>query len=61
MGRFRDFFKELRHRERMVAIGLASAYHHAEVLPRFCTLIGFIYVGKDYANRHLPFGLSVSA
>ena len=61
LERLQDFVKELRHRDRMFALDLASAYHHVEIHPRFCTLIGFAFEGKDYVYRCLPFGLSVSA
>ena len=61
MERLADFVKELRRGDRLWSIDLASAYHHIEIHPRFCTLVGFEFEGVYYVYRCLPFGLSVSA
>jgi PAS domain-containing protein len=41
MARLEDFLKQLARGDCLFTLDIESAYHHVEVNPRFCTLLGF--------------------
>ena len=61
MARLEDFLKQLARGDCLFTLDIESAYHHVEVNPRFCTLLGFELDGIFYVYRCLPFGLVTSA
>ena len=43
----KDFSKQIKRLDRLFTIGIASAYHHAEIAARYRKLLGFHFEGVD--------------